>query len=98
MSLFSSLGSSGDALGVFQRAFDVVQNNINNSTTPGFASQSLNLIAKPFDLTSGWPAAWRPAVSSALAMNTLKREVRRQVQLLGRYRCRRRHLRLVELF
>ena len=51
--LFASLDTAGQALGVYQQALGVVQNNITNANTPGFASQSLNLVAQPFDIVGG---------------------------------------------
>ncbi|PWU07558.1 MAG: hypothetical protein C5B51_09780, partial [Terriglobia bacterium] len=83
--LLSSLGSSGEALAVFQRALDVVQNNINNSSTPGFASQSLNLAALPFDLTAGLAGGVAARGLLSARDEYADEEVRRQVQLLGRY-------------
>jgi len=43
--LLALLQTSGNALGVFEQALNVVENNVNNSSTPGYATQSLNLEA-----------------------------------------------------
>ena len=51
--LLSTLATAGQALDVYQQALNVVQNNITNSTTPGFATQTLNLVAEPFDSATG---------------------------------------------
>lgn len=51
--LLSILGSSGNALGVLQQALGVIQNNVSNASTPGYASQQLNITSQPFDAVSG---------------------------------------------
>ena len=51
--LFASLNTAGNSLEAFQRALEVVQNNINNSSTAGYAKQRLNLQARPFDIAGG---------------------------------------------
>ena len=43
--LLASLGSSASALSVLQQALGVIQNNVDNSSTPGYASQQLNIEA-----------------------------------------------------
>ncbi len=48
MSLFSALNSSANALTTFERAMTVSQNNVSNSSTPGFAKQSATFEALPF--------------------------------------------------
>jgi flagellar hook-associated protein 1 len=54
-SLSTSLINSANALRVYSEALDVVQNNVTNANTPGFASQSATLVAQPFDLVTGAP-------------------------------------------
>ncbi len=54
-SLSTSLINSANALQVYTEALDVVQNNVTNANTPGYASQSATLIAQPFDLVTGAP-------------------------------------------
>lgn len=51
--LLSIFGNAGSALGVLQQALGVIQNNVSNANTPGYASQQLNITAQPFDLVSG---------------------------------------------
>src|SRR5580698_858609 len=51
--LFGSLNSSLQALQAFETALDVSQNNVSNSSTPGYARQTVQLEAAPFDLTGG---------------------------------------------
>src|SRR5712691_6454507 len=83
--LLSSLATAGSALDVYQRALDVVQNNITNSTTPGYAKQSLNLEARSFDIAGGLAGGVAAHGLSSARDEYAEEEVRRQLQLQGRY-------------
>jgi flagellar hook-associated protein 1 FlgK len=52
-SILSSLNSAASALEAFDQALDVTQNNVSNSQTPGYASQTQILTAMPFDPADG---------------------------------------------
>jgi flagellar hook-associated protein 1 len=52
-SLTSALSNAGNALDVIQSALSVVQSNVSNSSTPGYASQQLTLQANSMDSVSG---------------------------------------------
>ena len=52
-SLTSALGNAGNALDVIQNALSVIQANVSNSSTPGYATQQLNLETAPMDSVSG---------------------------------------------
>lgn len=62
----SALLNAGNALEVFSRTFNVIQNNITNADTPGYAKQDQLLVSMPFDpamqLTGG--VALGPVISS----------------------------------
>jgi flagellar hook-associated protein 1 FlgK len=81
--LFSSLLISSNALGAFNRALDVVQNNVANANTPGYAKQDLLLTAQPFDpqqhLVGGVTAGGLLSSRSEY----LEQAVRSQTELLG---------------
>jgi len=47
------MASAGNALSVFEQALSVIQNNVDNASTPGYARQQLNLEALPLDVASG---------------------------------------------
>jgi flagellar hook-associated protein 1 len=83
--LLTSLTTAGHSLGVYQQALDVVQNNITNSSTVGYAKQLLDMAALPFDTASGLAGgvAGRGLVSAR--DEYAEEEVRRQLQSLGRY-------------
>jgi len=48
MSLFSALTSAANTLSVFETALSVTQNNVNNSSTPGWVTQTASLQALSF--------------------------------------------------
>jgi flagellar hook-associated protein 1 FlgK len=51
--LLASLASSAGALAAYGQVLEATQNNVANASTPGFAKQSINLYALPFDPQSG---------------------------------------------
>jgi len=53
--LLTSLLNSTNALNVFSRGLDVVQNNVTNSSTPGYVTQTATFEALPFDEDTGAP-------------------------------------------
>jgi flagellar hook-associated protein 1 FlgK len=83
--LLAILGTAGNALDAFQQALTVTQNNISNSSTPGYASQSVNLEAQPLDVASGLAGG----VSAGGLINSrdqyAEEQVERQTQTLGQY-------------
>ena len=52
-SLFTSLLSAANSLRAYEQALAVTQNNVTNSSTPGYAKQIQPLKALPFDVTVG---------------------------------------------
>lgn len=52
-SLFSSMSSAAGAMSALQRSLGVVQSNIANASTVGYARQDASLIANPFNPDSG---------------------------------------------
>jgi flagellar hook-associated protein 1 FlgK len=95
-SLLASIASSGDALRVFQRALGVIQNNVDNASTPGYATQQAALTALPLDIAGG--------LAGGVAMRSVEtsrnefadEEVRRQLQRLGQYSAQSQNLDSVE--
>src|SRR5580658_2980191 len=79
------LSASGNALDVFQQALGVVQNNIDNSSTPGFAAQSLNLEAQPLDVTGGLTGGVAAAGLHNSRDQYAEEQVQVQTQTLGQY-------------
>lgn len=82
-SITSALLSSASALGVFSEAFDVIENNITNANTPGYAKQDIQLEPLSFDPSAGLTGG----VVSGPLLNSrseyLEQAVRTQQQFLG---------------
>ncbi len=51
--LFGALNASSQSLAAFQQAIEISQNNINNSSTPGYAAQIADFSALSFNAQSG---------------------------------------------
>ncbi|MGD0774337.1 MAG: flagellar hook-associated protein FlgK [Candidatus Solibacter sp.] len=83
--LLAMLGTSGNALDVYQQALSVVQNNVNNSSTPGYARQSLNLEAQPLDVADGLAGGVAAAGLDNSRDQYAEEQVQRQTQALGQY-------------
>ena len=83
--LMSALGSAGNALNVIQRALDVVQNNVTNSSTPGFAAQQFNFDAAPFDTASGQAGGVTAGALTSTRDQYADSNVQQQLQTLGYY-------------
>ncbi|HVW07872.1 MAG TPA: flagellar hook-associated protein FlgK [Bryobacteraceae bacterium] len=84
-SIGAALNNSANALNVLQRALSVIQNNVSNASTPGYASQTLNITAQPFDLASG--AAGGIAAQGLISSRDsyADTEVQRQLSTLGAF-------------
>lgn len=85
MNLLASVASSGQALDVFQRALGVIQNNIDNASTPGYATQQAALSALPLDIAGGLAGGVAARGLQNSRNEFADAEVRRQLQLLGEY-------------
>jgi flagellar hook-associated protein 1 FlgK len=83
--LLASLSSAGNALDVFQQALNVIQNNINNSSTPGYATQSLNLEAQPLVVTGGLTGGVAAQGLQDSRDDYAEEQVQQQTQTLGLY-------------
>jgi len=79
------LGTSGNALDVYQQALNVVQNNVSNSSTPGYARQSLNLDALPLDVAGGLAGGVTAAGLDNSRDPYAEDQVQQQTQALGQY-------------
>jgi len=83
--LLAMFNASGSALDVFQQALNVVQNNVNNASTPGYAKQTLNLEAMPLDVTAGLAGGVASAGLDDSRDSYVEDQVQRQTQALGQY-------------
>jgi flagellar hook-associated protein 1 FlgK len=83
--LLAMLGSTGGALDVYQQALSIAQNNISNASTPGYASQSLNLEAMPVDTNSCLGGGLQSAGLDNSRDQYAEEQVQRQTQTLGQF-------------
>lgn len=82
-SLLAGLRNAADAMWVLQQATRVVQNNVANISTPGFAKQREVISAKPFDLSSGLSGGVRWVGSSDARNQYAEHTVREQMSHWG---------------
>ena len=82
-SLTSTLLMSAQALGVFDRALQVTQNNVANSSTPGFVQQTQLLVAQPFSPDGGATGGVRAGEVVSARNEYAEQAVWQQTQLLG---------------
>ena len=85
--ILASLTNAGNALDVFQQALTVVQNNVNNSSTPGYATQTLNLVAQPLVVTGGLTGGVASQGLQDSRDDYVEEQVQQQTQTLGLYTC-----------
>src|SRR5580698_5421978 len=83
--ILASLTNAGNALDVFQQALNVIQNNVNNSSTPGYATQTLNLTAQPLVVTGGLTGGVAAQGLQDSRDDYAEEQVQQQTQTLGLY-------------
>src|ERR1039458_3736175 len=83
VSILSSLTSAASALEAFGQALDVTQNNVSNSQTPGYASQTQILNAMPFDPVDGSTGGVSAGAVVSSRDQYAEQAVRQQNVLLG---------------
>src|SRR5690242_2189773 len=81
--LLTSLLNSTSALAVYGRVFNVIQNNISNANTPGYAKQQQVLESLPFDPSTGSSGGIIAGPMISARSEYLEQNVRNQQQLLG---------------
>ena len=81
--LLSTLLNSSSALYAYQQGLAVMQNNVANASTPGYAKQTLPLEAMPFDLTTGSSGGVRAGTVQSSRDQFAEQEVRSQNTALG---------------
>jgi flagellar hook-associated protein 1 FlgK len=81
--ILTNLLNSAGALSTYTRAFDVIQNNITNANTPGYASQDQSLQAASFDPAQGVGGGVLAGPLIDSRSEYLEQDVRNQQQLLG---------------
>lgn len=83
MGLFGTLMQSAGSLRAFEKALEVVQNNVSNASTPGFAKQRLRLEAMPFEVGQGLPGGVMPARVDSFRNRYAEQAVQRRQEEYG---------------
>jgi flagellar hook-associated protein 1 FlgK len=81
--LFSSLGSSVEALRSIESALAVSQNNVSNANTPGYARQIAQLESQPFNLSAGLAGGVQFGGTQTTQNEYLNQAVRTQLSAQG---------------
>ena len=82
-SLFTSLLNSTGAMRLYTREFNVIENNITNANTPGYASQNLSLEAARFNPAEGLTGGVTAGPLLSARSQYLEQAVRNQQEALG---------------
>lgn len=83
MNLLAGLSVTAGALNAYDQVLAVVQNNVANSSTPGYAQQSLNLVPLVFDETTGAMGGVQAGEVTSARNQYLEQAVRNQTVLTG---------------
>lgn len=81
--LLSSLRTSADSLGVYEKALEVTQNNVANASTPGYARQQFAPVAQRFEPDRGLSGGVGAGPIQSARSQFAERNVRRQSEGLG---------------
>jgi len=84
--ILATLGSTAGALDAIDQVLQITQNNVANASTPGYAKQSLDLEALPFDLSTGASGGVRAGQIQSSRDQYAEQAVRSQNTLLGNAR------------
>jgi flagellar hook-associated protein 1 len=84
-SLFSALSSAGQSLQAFEQAIDVVQNNVTNANSPGYADQVPELMSESYQATTGVVSGGIQEVTQDTRSTYADTAVQQQLSLQGMY-------------
>jgi flagellar hook-associated protein 1 len=83
--LYSILNSAGQSLQAFEQAMDVVQNNVTNANSPGYANQVPDLISQSFQSNTGADGGGVQEVTQSTSNSYANAAVQQQLSLQGMY-------------
>lgn len=83
--LLASIGNAGNALEVMQNALNVVESNVSNASTPGYASQSADLTAQAMNIVDGLTGGVAYSGTQSSSDSFANTAVQQQLQTLGQY-------------
>jgi flagellar hook-associated protein 1 FlgK len=81
--LFTTLLSATNALQVYGRVFNTIQNNISNVNTPGYVRQEQSIVPLPFDPAQSLAGGILPGPLLSARSEYLEQNVRNQQEHLG---------------
>ena len=84
-SLFGGLNSTLEAIRAFETALNVSQNNVSNSSTPGYARQVATLEAQPFNLRGGLMGGVESGPTHSTQNEYADQAVRNQLEMQGNF-------------
>src|SRR5712692_5777503 len=79
----STLLTSANALRVYGKVFDTIQNNITNAHTPGYVKQDQSLLPALFDPSAGLPGGVLAGPLISARSEYVEQAVRNQQEQLG---------------
>jgi len=82
-SLITALQTSAGAMQAFEQALETIGNNVSNSSTPGYADQSVALEALPFQPSQGLPGGVAVGAIQSARDEFAEKNVQQQVSVLG---------------
>jgi flagellar hook-associated protein 1 FlgK len=82
-SLSTTLFNAANAMQVYERAFNVIENNITNANTPGYVTQDQSLVAQPFNPAEGISGGVTAGPMISARSQYLEQAVRNQQEALG---------------
>jgi flagellar hook-associated protein 1 FlgK len=82
-SLLTALQTSAAAMQTFEQALETIGNNVSNSSTPGYADQSVALEALPFQPSQGLPGGVAVGAIQSARSEFAEQNVRQQVSQMG---------------
>jgi len=83
MNLLSLLNTSAGTLAAYGSVLETAQNNVSNASTPGYAKQSMQLTAMPFDPSTGFQGGVRSGTLVSSRDEYAEQAVRQQNVSLG---------------
>ena len=93
------LHNSANSLGVFERAFETIENNITNANTPGYAKQVQSLDPLPFDPGQGLPGGVMAGPLLSSRSEYLEQSIRNQQSaIFQRFQVRLARIALLALY
>jgi flagellar hook-associated protein 1 len=84
-SLISSLAGAAGALQAYDRALAVIQSNVTNASTPGYAAARLNMVAQPFDLRAGLSGGVKAGSVESSRDDFVEQSIWRQQNSVGQF-------------